>query len=230
MTRFRSARHLLPLALIALAVALPSGAAVAQGAGKAPTTAAGKAPAFFWIGDLDVNHDGKISRQEAAAMPEIAKSFDAIDTNHDGFITMSEVKAMWRARLQAEAQRSVQARMAAFAKADTQHQGKITLEQAKAAGMAVVVNNFAAFDANHDGFVDQKEMRDGAIALANAMLNARAKRMVALFEKADTNHDGKLTRAEFTAAFPRFAPAFAFFDENHDGFVTLAEFALPPGF
>lgn len=227
MTRPCIVRHLLPLALTALAASVPAGAVFAQAA-KAPAAAPGKAPALFWIGDLDVNHDGKISRQEAAAVPEIAKNFDAIDANHDGFITMSEVKAMWRASLQAEAQRSVQARMAAFAKADTQHQGKITLEQAKAAGMMVVVNNFNAFDANHDGFVDQKEMRNGAIALASQKLNARAKRMMAFFEKADTNHDGKLTRAEFTAAFPKFAPAFAFFDENHDGFVTLPEFGLPP--
>ena len=140
-------------------------AKAAQGAAPAP-----RAPAMVWIGDLDANHDGKISRQEAAAMPEIAKNFDAIDANHDGFITMSEVKAMWRAGLIRQAQASVQARMAAFNRADGKHEGKINAEQAKAAGMSFVVANFNAIDSNHDGFVDRDEMQKASVAIAQRAL------------------------------------------------------------
>jgi Ca2+-binding EF-hand superfamily protein len=189
-----------------------------------------KGPAMVWIGDLDVKHEGRISKQEAAAVPAIAKAFDSIDINHDGYISMSEVKAMWHAEFVQKAQQSVQGRMAAFAKADTKHEGKISLDQAKAAGMTFVVANFKAFDANHDGFISKDEMQKGSVALAQQVLATRGQRMQALFAKADANHDGKLSPAEFAGAFPKFAPSFAFFDENHDGFIGPNEFALPPGF
>jgi len=192
-----------------------------------PAPAAAKGPA--WVGDLDTNHDGRISAQEAAAVPAIAKGFAAVDANKDGFITMSEIRMMWRAQMMQEANASVQGRMAAFAKADANHDGKLSAEEAKAGGMAFVVTNFKAFDADHDGFVSKDEMQKGAVAIAQQALAARGQRMQALFTKADANHDGKLSQAEFTAAFPRFAPSFAFFDENHDGSVEPAEFALPPG-
>ena len=41
----------------------------------------------------DKNGDGKLSREEAAALPRIAKHFDEIDANKDGFITPEELKA-----------------------------------------------------------------------------------------------------------------------------------------
>ncbi len=225
MTRLQSARSLRPLCLIALVgVLLAPGALAAQSTAKAP------APKLLWIGDLDANHDGKITPAEAAAMPVIAKNFAAIDANHDGAITMSEVKAMWRREWMGAARNGVQGRMAAFAKSDANHDGKLTAAEAQAAGMKVVSANFQAIDANHDGSIDQQEMHKAAVALAERALTQRGRRIAALFAKADADHDGKLSRAEFTAAFPRFAPAFAFFDENHDGAVELAEFALPPRF
>jgi len=209
-----------PLFVLLAACAFPLVAAAAPAA---------KAPAMVWIGDLDANHDGKITAQEAAAVPAIAKNFAAIDANHDGAITMSEVKAMWRAEMMGAAQGSVQGRMAAFTKADTSKDGKLSEAEAKAANMAVVVANFKAIDANHDGSIDKDEMQKAAMAMAQQGLAARGQHMQQLFAKADTNKDGKLSQAEFTAAFPKFAPSFAFFDENHDGSVVIAEFGLPPG-
>ena len=42
----------------------------------------------------DKDGDGKISREEAnAALPRIARNFDAIDTNKDGFVTKEELRA-----------------------------------------------------------------------------------------------------------------------------------------
>ena len=41
----------------------------------------------------DKDGDGKISREEADALPRLAKHFDEIDTNKDGFITKEEMRA-----------------------------------------------------------------------------------------------------------------------------------------
>src|SRR5579862_1964056 len=87
-------RSSIQLSLILIA----SGCAASVFAQTAPPAPA-KGPAMVWIGDLDTNHDGRISKQEVAAVPALAKSFDSIDSNHDGYITMSEVKAMWRAEM-----------------------------------------------------------------------------------------------------------------------------------
>lgn len=40
----------------------------------------------------DVDHDGFLSRDEAAkSLPRVAKHFDLIDTNHDGKVSRQEV-------------------------------------------------------------------------------------------------------------------------------------------
>ena len=57
----------------------------------APTKAERKAQRQFDM--LDSNHDGRISREEATALPQLAAAFKLLDTNHDGFITMDEVKS-----------------------------------------------------------------------------------------------------------------------------------------
>ena len=47
----------------------------------------------------DKDGDGKISREEAIALPRIAKHFDEIDTNKDGFITKEEMRAFHEKRM-----------------------------------------------------------------------------------------------------------------------------------
>lgn len=42
---------------------------------------------------LDTNRDGRLSREEAAAYPELAKQFAKIDANKDGFISLDELTA-----------------------------------------------------------------------------------------------------------------------------------------
>jgi Ca2+-binding EF-hand superfamily protein len=135
---------------------------------------------------------------------------------------------MWHAQLVNAAQAIVQGRMQAFAKADANHDGKLSSQEAQAGGMKFVVANFKSFDANHDGFVGKDEMQKTSVAIVQRALAARGQQMQTLFAKADANHDSKISQAEFTAAFPKFAPSFAFFDENHDGAVEQNEFALPP--
>jgi len=41
---------------------------------------------------LDINRDGYISKQEAAADPQLQSQFDALDANRDGKLSMSEFK------------------------------------------------------------------------------------------------------------------------------------------
>jgi len=45
-----------------------------------------------WDG-ADTNHDGRISRQEAEAAPEIKRAFDQADTDHDGILRKQEHEA-----------------------------------------------------------------------------------------------------------------------------------------
>ncbi len=47
---------------------------------------------------LDKNHDGKLSRLEAQADPELYMEFDELDVNHDGYLSMNEFQAWPRAR------------------------------------------------------------------------------------------------------------------------------------
>jgi hypothetical protein len=46
---------------------------------------------------LDTNKDGKISRQEALAAPDLYDAFDQLDLNHDGFLSPAEFQAWPRA-------------------------------------------------------------------------------------------------------------------------------------
>lgn len=101
---------------------------------------------------------------------------------------------------------------------------------------------FDTIDTNHDGAISKAEFmehhkkmkeggwkgRDGApgamppppAAGMGMMMGPGAHRLHEMAEKADTNHDGTITRAEFDAAVKaRFDAA----DSNHDGKLTPAE-------
>ena len=45
---------------------------------------------------LDNNADGKLSRAEAAARPELAQKFEQLDANKDGFLSRDELTAKRR--------------------------------------------------------------------------------------------------------------------------------------
>jgi Ca2+-binding EF-hand superfamily protein len=71
----------------------------------------------------------------------------------------------------------------------------------------------ARYDTDKDGIVTLDEVRQ---------------RVKLAFDKADGDHDGKLTKAEYDAARPKASPAkrektFNKLDANHDGAVTLDE-------
>ncbi len=45
------------------------------------------------INQLDLNHDGQISRAEAAGYPKLAKGFSRLDKNKDGVLSSNEIAA-----------------------------------------------------------------------------------------------------------------------------------------
>lgn len=86
-----------PGALAALSLCM-SMHAVAQAPAVAPAVTAGAAPVQTYAANdvkrafsfMDSNHDGQLSRAEAAGFKNVAKHFDAADTNKDGILSPDE--------------------------------------------------------------------------------------------------------------------------------------------
>jgi hypothetical protein len=95
----------------------------------------------------DTNGDGMISKQEAAALPRIAKDFDAIDANHDGQLTAEELHAFRKANRGGHGAK----------KLDTDGDGRIS--RAEAAAAPRMAEHFDAIDTNGDGFISADEMK-----------------------------------------------------------------------
>ncbi|HTO45583.1 MAG TPA: EF-hand domain-containing protein [Burkholderiales bacterium] len=107
----------------------------------------GKLDAAFKAADKD--NDGTLDKQEAKALPRVAKNFDAIDADKDGTVSMDEIKAFMK---QAKHEGA-----AAFKKADADNDGTLDKEEAKA--MPGVAKNFDAIDTDHDGTVSMDEIK-----------------------------------------------------------------------
>src|SRR4249920_253015 len=87
---------------------------------------AAKLDAAFKAADKD--NDGTLTKEEAKAMPRVAKNFDAIDTDHDGTVSMDEIKAAMK-----QAKKTMHEKgKAAFNNADADHDGTLDKEEAKA--------------------------------------------------------------------------------------------------
>lgn len=96
-----------------------------------------------------------------------------------------------------------------------------TRAQAEAAAMAL----HRRMDVNHDGVVTYAEMRDFAAAMVipqgkipDHLPNDRMAR--AAFDRADRDHDGRISAAEAIASADR---AFAEADTDHDGLLSAEE-------
>ena len=46
----------------------------------------------------DKDNDGTLDREEAKAMPQVAKNFDAIDTDKDGTVSLEEIHTFMKAQ------------------------------------------------------------------------------------------------------------------------------------
>ncbi|KXU83578.1 hypothetical protein CI15_30655 [Paraburkholderia monticola] len=48
--------------------------------------------------NANATHDGKLTREQAAAMPMVARHFDEIDTQKAGYITLPQIEAFMQER------------------------------------------------------------------------------------------------------------------------------------
>lgn len=130
------------LALTALAVASAATLVIA-----APEGAKHRGAMIERLRAADTNGDGFLSRDEAAALPRIAKRFDAIDANKDGQVAFDELRGAHR--------KARGARL--FNRLDADNDGKVS----KAEALAAAEKRFDRVDANGDGFVTPEEARAG---------------------------------------------------------------------
>jgi Ca2+-binding EF-hand superfamily protein len=132
--------------LIAAALASASFLVLADSGGKG-----GPGHMMERLKAADTNGDGLISRAEAAALPRIAQSFDAIDTNKDGQVSMDELRAFHQQHRAAAAAEH-------FKRIDTDGDGRISKAEAQANAPRLFAH-FDKLDVNGDGFVTPEEMQ-----------------------------------------------------------------------
>ncbi|HEV8691091.1 MAG TPA: EF-hand domain-containing protein [Ideonella sp.] len=133
-----------------LATTLILSAPLAQAAGEKPQ----RLPAEKFAA-LDTNHDGSISRDEAAAAPQLSTHFDEIDVDRDGRVMPAELKAY--AKTHRGSKEGKEGKMATFEQLDTNHDGVLTRDEV--AANHKMAKRFDVADADHDGRVTAEEAR-----------------------------------------------------------------------
>ncbi len=166
---------------------------------------------------LDANKDGFVSTAETDAIQakragrieqkmerraahfDPAKSFTHLDTNKDGKLTKAEVEAVRAARKDARGGKSGgNGADRLFARADSNKDGVITLAELQAVPRPTI--DKAKIEHRLEGkghMLGQADLnKDGRVSLAEAQQAA-----LAHFDRADANHDGKVTPEERKASF-----------------------------
>lgn len=157
---------------------------------------------------LDRNGDGAIDRAEAAAVPRFAEHFDRLDTNKDGRITADER----RGRQGKRSGRHGGERGAGFARLDANGDGAI--DRNEAAKQPRFAEHFDRLDTNKDGRITAEERpQHGQRGEGQGRQG---------MPKLDTDHDGRLSRAEL-AGKERALQNFEAIDANKDGYLTREE-------
>jgi len=162
---------------------------------------------------MDKDRDGKVSRDEFTGPPA---NFDRLDANKDGFITRNELPGAAAAGVGAPDRAMLRERLQAM---DKDGDGKVSKDEFT--GEPAL---FDRLDTNKDGVISREDNPDAAPgrppggnpATGGA---ARAERLRAM----DKNHDGKISKDEFTGP----AELFDRLDANSDGVISTDE--LPGG-
>jgi hypothetical protein len=90
-----------PATALLLVLALGSANAIAQ-TGNVPDVQQMRAKMTERFATADVNHDGKLTREEAETkMPMVARNFDQIDKAHKGYVTLDDIQAFSREKMAA---------------------------------------------------------------------------------------------------------------------------------
>jgi Ca2+-binding EF-hand superfamily protein len=110
----------------------------------------------------DTNGDGKVSKEEAAALHDKMQGdwFDKTDTNKDGFLTEDEIQKGRDARRE-NMRGEMKARMEErFKEADTNNDGQLSLDEVQAK-MPRLAERFNSLDTDKDGMLSKDELRKG---------------------------------------------------------------------
>ena len=105
-----------------------------------------------------------------------------------------------------------------FKKADTDGNGTLSRAEAEK-GMPGLAKNFDQIDTNKDGQLSRDELK----AFKKAHKGDRKAKADERFKHADTNGDGKISKAEAEKGAPRLAKKFDAIDTNKDGQLTQEE-------
>jgi Ca2+-binding EF-hand superfamily protein len=165
-------------------------------------------------------HHGPMTR--AGVVQMVQSHFAKLDSNHDGFLTKAEMdsahdrtRSKVRTRIEkhmGEHGGDMPDRAAMFDRLDTNHDGSITRQEFTSAKPRVKERRVVV-------------LNDGAAMAEHGKMGVRAHRMGMrmgghMFEKADSNNDGKVSIQEATnAAAAHFDAA----DANHDGTLSPDE-------
>lgn len=214
-------------------------AAIATTAAIAAPQAGGQAQHRTGV-KLDANNDGTIDRTEAASHPRLAAKFDQLDTNKDGKLSAAE-RPQWKrghrggrgdghggghggmARLDKDADGRISRAEFDAGSAERAQRMVASGKGADARKPMHQAPDFAALDANRDGYLVRSEVSAYHERMRPQRDAEFAKRSAERFAAADINKDGKLSRLEVSEKMPRLEKSFAWMDENRDGFLSQQE-------